>query len=135
MRLAVVASTIALFAITSPALASSSYEVQLIARVEPFCRINLPSEHPINLVGGSAQIGVVHEICNTANGYDVLARFTNLSGGALNVGGRNYSIDSAGNSLRSSDNPAIQNLSWQIADATVVQPAVPVIMRVTISPH
>jgi len=135
MRLAITVSTVALFAITAPAWASSSYEVQLIARVEPFCRINLPSEQTINLIGGNAQIGVVHEICNTANGYDVFARFSNLSGGELNVGGRNYAIDSAGNSLRSSDNPAIQNLSWQIADATVVQPTAPIVMRVTISPH
>lgn len=125
----------ALAAIASPAWASSSYEVTLTARVEPFCRINLPGEETINLIGGSAQIGVVHEICNTANGYDVFARFTNLSGGELNVGGQNYAIDTAGNSQRSSNNPAIQNLNWQIADATVVQPAEPVVMRVTITPH
>jgi hypothetical protein len=29
----------------------------------------------------------------------------------------------------------VQDLNWQIADASIVEPSVPVLMRVTISPR
>lgn len=118
---------------------SSSYTIRITAHVDPFCKVTLDqaplAEKELNIVNGAAQIGVVHEMCNTVGGYEVMARFTNLSGGELNVAGRNYAIDSSGSSVRRSDNPMVQDLNWQIADASIVEPSVPVLMRVTISPR
>lgn len=118
-----------------PASASSSYNIQLMARVEPYCRINLPDQQFINLVDGAARIGIVHETCNTPGGYVVETSFSNLSGGALNVAGQNYPIDAHGFSIRQSPYPAIRDLNWQIANAGVGTMAEPIIMRVTIAPH
>jgi hypothetical protein len=115
--------------------ASSSVIFQITAHVDTFCRISTPDELPITLVNGTAQIGMVHEICNTPNGYDVMANFSNLSGGELNVAGQNYPIDNDGHTVRSSTNPDIRDQNWQLADAIQVMPNTPVVMRVTISPR
>jgi hypothetical protein len=135
MRIASIIGIAGFFAASLSAFASSSYEVRLVARVEPYCRINTPDQQEISLVGGYAQIGVVHEICNTPGGYDVETSFTNVSGGSLNVAGASYLIDAHGYSVRRSAYPAIRDLSWQIANANVVAAVEPIIMRVTITPH
>lgn len=115
--------------------ANSSVVFQITAHVDTFCRISTPAELPITVVNGAAQIGLVHEICNTANGYDVSTQFSNLSGGELNVAGQNYPIDNNGTTLRSSSNPDIRDQNWQLADATLIEPNSPVVMRVTITPR
>lgn len=115
--------------------ANASMHITIIAHVGTFCRIDAPENSQITLTNGAANIGAISEVCNTPDGYMVQTNFQNLNGGKLKVAGQNYQIDSTGMALRSSSEPRVQTLDWQIADARVVAAGQPVIMRVTISPH
>lgn len=115
--------------------ANSSMQITITAHVNAFCRIGAPDNPQIALTNGAARIGAISEICNTPDGYDVQTQFQNLNGGRLNVAGKNYKINNSGIALRSSSEPRVQTLDWQIADASMVAADQPIIMHVTISPH
>ncbi len=116
------------------AVADSELRFTITAQIPVFCRISA-TEMPITLSDGKADIGPVHEICNTQNGYDVTARFSNVDRGVLDVAGMRYRIDQSGVATRGSDHADVRTSAWRVADAHVVTPELPVIMRVTISPR
>ena len=118
----------------SAAGAASELRFTLVAQVPVFCRISA-TEMPITLTDGKADIGPVHEICNTQHGYDVTARFSNVDRGVLDVAGTRYRIDQSGVATRGSDHADVRTSAWRVAEAHVVTPELPVIMRVTISPR
>ncbi len=121
------------FAIT-PANANANLTINLSANVDVFCHIYPPADDQVRVQNGLATIGQVREICNTPNGYDVTASFTNLSAGELDVGGGAYSIAN-GLSRRTSVGPAAQTMMWQLANVELAQAEAPVIMRVVITPR
>lgn len=113
---------------------SSEISISIQAHVDVFCRIGAPNDDMIQIVNGTANIGAIPEICNTPNGYQVTAHFSNLDAGVLNVAGQGYTIDNTGTSLRNVPEARAQTLSWQVAQADIVQPNAPVVLQVSISP-
>jgi len=126
------AAIIVLLALAPEAEAGATLSVTITAHADPFCKITAPGSG-IDLINGDADIGLVHEICNTP-GYKVTTRFSNLNGGQLNVSGRNYFIDETGVSTRVEGEAHARTLDWRLDGARIVEQGAPVVMQVTISP-
>ena len=86
-------------------------------------------------MNGAGRIGTVRELCNTPNGYTVTTQFSNLSGGVLEAAGHDVTLDNSGQAVRLNDQAALIESAWSLSDAVELEPAAPVIMRVTISPR
>lgn len=116
------------------AASAESISISITAHVPTFCRIYVPDGQAVAVDHGFGAIGVVREICNTPQGYDVNTSFSNVVTGNLMVGGSRYAVID-GVATRSSPYAAVRALDWSLNDATLRDEAQPVIMQVTISPR
>jgi hypothetical protein len=108
--------------------------VSITAHVPTFCHIYPPDESIIDVRQGTGTIGVVREVCNTPQGYDVSTSFTNLTRGNLVVDGSPYAVVD-GVAHRSSAMAAVRTMMWSLNEAAVSDETQPVVMQVTISPR
>lgn len=87
---------------------------RLTARARTMCEIST--------TGGSGaqahsfEIGVVRELCNAGQGYQVEVRFSNLVGGRLEVDGERYDISVDGLALVTSNTPRLRTAAWRVVD-------------------
>lgn len=135
-KLAIGIAAVAAFAASAPAYAANDTLVfDIVAEVDPFCRLwTDDSETAVQMVGDSAQLGTVRELCNMPNGYVVRAEFTNLDQGSVIAGSDIESIDATGRASFTYSEARSQTRSWQLQNARKVQPEGAVFLRLSISP-
>lgn len=123
-------------AMTSPALAAfndNGSHHMLSAEVGSFCEIGSAPVGEVSLQDGMANLGVVQETCNAANGYIVEVRFDNVDEAIVDAGSEQVAI-ADGRALLTYHQAQRQQRQWQIRDAVLDQPQAPVVMYLSISP-
>lgn len=140
IRTTVFASVAAVCALTVfPATASaadaSGARFHIRATVPLFCRIGASFDRidVADMTGGDVSLGMVTEVCNSANGYTVQANFMNLETGSLVVD--EISKPVVGGEARYS-HPVASRRSrfWKLMNVKASQPETPIYIRVSISP-
>jgi hypothetical protein len=95
------------FAFASPALAEAPrYSIDIQGFVPVVCRAKVDAG-TVRAVPGKAELGQLHEFCNSASGYRVYADYSpELANARLVIDGRTVSLSGGGSTLISSSDAA-----------------------------
>ncbi len=113
----------------------ASVSIQLRAVVQPFCRIQSElGDEPTYLIDGSADLGLVKEVCNTPGGYNLDVQMINVSSGTIQTGESTQALDPNGRAHIFWGQARSRTASWRLAQAALQQDDMPIYLRVSISP-